>query len=179
MSNQQMPTQPQQPSEPSKKPFYKKWWFITICVILGLAIIGGAINGTGEKSTDENTNNDQMVEQPKQDEQSKQDEQPKQDEQKETNVKSVTLKATCSSGECTAMWGGLSSNNSETFSGTFEKTISDLKDDEIYSITVTGDLLTDDQEFSCEALVGDKSHEKNSGSGNAGSAHCQVNPWDQ
>lgn len=38
-----------------KKPFYKKWWFITIVVLLVLAVIGNGIDEPAIKSTDNST----------------------------------------------------------------------------------------------------------------------------
>ncbi|MCL8018250.1 DUF4352 domain-containing protein, partial [Streptomyces sp. AS02] len=37
---------------PTKKPFYKKWWFIAIVVFFALGFLGRALGLSGEKTAD-------------------------------------------------------------------------------------------------------------------------------
>ena len=41
----------QQATPPQPKPFYKKWWFIAIAVLVGLVLIGSLTNPKGKNST--------------------------------------------------------------------------------------------------------------------------------
>ena len=41
----------QQVTPPQSKPFYKKWWFIAIAVLVGLVLIGSLTNPKGKNST--------------------------------------------------------------------------------------------------------------------------------
>ena len=43
----------QQVTPPQDKPFYKKWWFIAIAVLVGLVLIGSLTNPKGANSTKE------------------------------------------------------------------------------------------------------------------------------
>lgn len=52
MSNE-APVAPEVPEEKLKKPFYKRWWFIALVVILALAIIGGMNGKSSDKKASE------------------------------------------------------------------------------------------------------------------------------
>ena len=39
-----------------KKPIYKRKWFIALCIIVGLGIIGGFMGGGGDETTVFNNN---------------------------------------------------------------------------------------------------------------------------
>lgn len=149
-----------------KKPFYKKWWFILLAVFLLLGVIISAVGGGDNNSVESKstaTNEKVQTEKPS----------PKKEE-----TPTIILKGECSQGKCVALWGSLGSSNSTEFTGVFEKEITDIKDDEIYSISVTGDFMSENQKYSCEIIYKGKSKETNSAEGSAGSAHCQINPWE-
>lgn len=42
------PSTPPGPSDPTSKPIYKRWWFITGAVILGLIVLGSVVGGEDE-----------------------------------------------------------------------------------------------------------------------------------
>lgn len=166
---------PPTPAPKPKKPFYKKWWFITIVVIVLLVAIGQAMGGgsdtAGTQSSPAATDTAQ----------SDAAAAPAASPEETTEApaeETVTLKATAT-GEGTVIWGDTDgSTNTESFSGSWEKTITGEDAKKTYTLSVSGDVMGDDsQQMTCEILVNGESKDDASATGTMGSASCTTPLW--
>ena len=167
---------PPVPSAPQpKKPFYKKWWFIAIVVIILLVAIGQAMGGGSETAGTQSS--PAATDTAKSDAAAAPAASPEETTEAPAE-ETVTLKATAT-GEGTVIWGDTDgSTNTESFSGSWEKTITGEDAKKTYTLSVSGDVMGDDsQQMTCEILVNGESKDDASATGTMGSASCTTPLW--
>jgi len=175
-----VPPVPPTPTPQPKKPFYKKWWFIAIVVIILLVAIGQAMGGGSDTAGTQST---PAASVPATTDTAQSDaaaapaatpEETSEAPAEET----ITLKATAT-GEGTVIWGDTDgSTNTESFSGSWEKTVTGEDAEKTYTLSVTGDVMGDDsQQMTCEILVNGESKDDASATGTMGSASCTTPLW--
>lgn len=86
-------------------------------------------------------------------------------------TRTVVLKAT-SSGTGLVVHGAGGSTSSEEFTGEWTKTVENVDKIDGYVLTVTGDILDDSSQVSCQIVVAGEVEEEASGSGSVGGATC-------
>ena len=179
-----VPPVPAAPAPQPKKPFYKKWWFVVIVVIILLVAISEAISeAMGDGSDSASTQSTPAATAPATSDAAQSDAgaAPAATPEETTEApaeKTITLKATAT-GSGTVIWGDIDgSTNTESFSGSWEKTITGDDAKKTYTLMVSGDVMGDDsQQMTCEILVDGESKDDASATGTMGSASCTTPLW--
>lgn len=157
---------PQQP--PKKKRSLAKLGCLGLLALIALIVvivIIAAIAGGGGDDSSEGSDNPETSEQAA-------DPTAPETEQGDADGGTITLEATSTAGTGNVSWGDFSSTNTEEFSGEWSKDVPPLENGELYTVTVVGDLMSEDAEVSCKIIIDGEVVDEATGSGSAGTASC-------